>query len=199
MPKMPLHFLFFPGMVFHELSHYFACILCGVKVSKVKLFGSSEAFIEHAKPNAWQAVLITLAPFVFGNIAGFFLFSNAIDLANSLNVLSFVFFWLGFSLALFSFPSKQDAINAFSSFIDFYKESVFGKTGLLEKLFWIVLFPFLFAPLVLLLGTMAAFDYSIGLRFLWAIVLFVFSFDKALLASILSATIGFFVQLVSAI
>ena len=44
--------LFFPGVVFHELSHYIACLAVGVKVQSVKLFGASEAFVEHGPAGA---------------------------------------------------------------------------------------------------------------------------------------------------
>ncbi len=186
MPELPLHFVFFPGMIVHELSHYVACELLGVKVSKVKLFGSKEAFVEHAKPNPWQAVVITLAPFFLCNFFAFLLFVSALEQLNALNPVSIILFWLAFSLALFSFPSSQDATNSFGSFIDFYNSRIFGKTSLLLKLFWIILFPFFFVPLVLVLGTMLVFDYSVILRFVWAIILLVFSIDQSFLPGVVS-------------
>lgn len=187
MAEIPLHFLFFPGMIFHELSHYLACAFIGVKVSKVKLFGTEEAFVEHAKPNAWQAVAITIAPFILGSIFAFYFFAYANELAGALNAMAVLVFWLAFSLALFSFPSKHDALNAFNSFIDFYKDRLFGRKPFLDKLLWVIAFPFLFVPLVLVLGTLAAFDYSVLLRFSWAVLMFILSFDQQLLQGAFSA------------
>lgn len=195
MPEIPLHFFFFPGMVFHELSHLIACVLFGVRVSKVKFFGTEEAFVEHAKPNAWQSVLITIAPFILGNAVAFYLFIYANELSGAFNAFSVLFYWLGFSLAIFSFPSRQDATNAFGSFLDFYKGALFGGRPLLDKLLWLLAFPFLFVPLVLLLGTMVAFDYSILLRFLWAALFFFFSFEPLLLPGLVSWAMQFFLRL----
>ena len=197
MPEIPLNFLFFPGMVVHELSHFLACEFLGVKVSKLKLFGTKEAFVEHAKPNAWQSVAITLAPFFLCNLFAFMLFNYANALAGAQNIVSIIALWLALSFAIFSFPSKQDALNAFNSFIDFYKEKIFGKDGLPEKLLWLVAFPFLFVPLVMVLGTMAAFDYSVVLRFIWAVAVFVFSFEPQFLQSAVSSISAALVQLFS--
>lgn len=199
MPDLPVHFVFFPGMIFHELSHWIACLLLGVRVSKVKLFGSSEAFVEHAKPNAWQSVLITIAPFVLCNVLAFQFFLYGLDFASTMNLFAIVFLWFAFSLAIFSFPSKHDALNAFGSFLDFYKKNIFGRASITSKLFWIIAFPFLFIPLVLLLGTMAAFDYSVILRFAWAIVVFAFAFDVPLLNSVLSAIASAGMQIISSL
>lgn len=185
--SISLNLLFFPGMILHEFSHFVACAFLGVKVSRLKLFGVKEAFVEHAKPNAWQSVAITLAPFFLCNLLSFLLFNYANELVGAQNILSILAYWLALSLALFSFPSKQDALNAFNSFIDFYKEKLFGKDSLLEKLIWLAAFPFLFVPLVLVLGTMLAFDYSVSLRFIWAVAIFVFSFEPQLLQSIVSS------------
>ncbi len=197
MIEIPLNLLFFPGMILHELSHFLACVFLGVKVSKLKLFGTKEAFVEHAKPNAWQSVAITLAPFFLCNLLSFMLFNYANELASAQNIFSVFAYWLALSFAIFSFPSKQDALNAFNSFIDFYKEKIFGKDGLPEKLLWLVAFPFLFVPLVLVLGTMVAFDYSVSLRFIWAVAVFVFSFEPQFLQSAVSSISTALLQFVS--
>ena len=169
--------VFFPGVIFHELSHLIACWCFGVKVRKIKLFGTKEAFVEHDKPNAWQSLGITIAPFILGNIFSFALFFSAKDLFVGASGMAIVFCWFGFSLALFSFPSEQDAMNAFGSFTGFYKNALFGKKSVLPKLLWLLLLPFIFVPLFLLLGFFLVFDRFLALRVVWMVAVFFFSFN----------------------
>jgi len=169
--------VFFPGIVFHELSHVIACGLCGVSVSQVKWFGTDEAYVQHAKPNAWQGLVISIAPFLLGNLIGIALLQSAQNLVSSDVLLSIVLVWLGISLVLYSFPSKQDASNAFSSFTDFYKRHVIDKGSLLTRLVWLLTFPIFFVPVVIILGFILLFDAAFILRILWVIAVVAFSMN----------------------
>ena len=139
--------LLFLGVIFHEISHLLACLAFGVKVFRVKLLGD-EAFVEHEKPNAWQSVVISLAPFLLGNIVSFLLAKTAFALVQNAVLAAVLFFWLSISLAYHSFPSGQDAKNAFESVFSFYAKKARQKEkSVATKILWVATFPFVFAPL----------------------------------------------------
>ena len=188
--------VFFPGMILHELSHYLACIFLNVRVHRVKLFDVQSAFVVHEKPNAWKAVLITLAPFFLNTFLGLEIFGIAFGFLDSNFLFSLFFLWLGVSLIYFSFPSLQDAKNAFDSSIEFYDDRIFKKGSLLQKIFWLFTFPFIFIPLILILAVMLAFHFSFALRILWIIFILFFSFDPSsalgIVSSLNNAIAGFF-------
>ena len=74
----PAFWLSAPGTVLHELSHYLACLLTGVKVEKLVLFSPQAAeggkytlgYLRHQTPGFWGRLLIGPAPF-FG-VSGVF-------------------------------------------------------------------------------------------------------------------------------
>ncbi len=169
--------LFFPGVVFHELSHVIACTLTGVKIQKVKWFGTDEAFVQHDKPNAWQGLLITVAPFVLGSIIGFQLLLFGHAMLSAWSPTALLVYWFALSVLLYSFPSKQDALNAFNAFSDFYRRRVLEKGPLLERLVWMLSFPFFFVPVILILGFILLFDTAFVLRFLWVAAILIISFS----------------------
>lgn len=175
---MKANILFFPGMIFHEFSHMLACFLVGVKVKKVKFFGLNEAYVVHENPDALRSIIITLAPFILGNWIAFYFFTSSFDqLANS-NPLGFIFLWLGFSLAHYSFPSFQDAKNTFNSFKDFYAFRLI-KGNLLVRLIVLISIPFVFVPLFIILSVMLLFNYFYFLRLLWIAFIFLLSFNQS--------------------
>ncbi|MBS3062134.1 MAG: M50 family metallopeptidase [Candidatus Diapherotrites archaeon] len=165
LPTDPI--IFFPGIVFHEFSHVIACYLTGVAVHHVKWFGTDEAYVSHAKPNAWQGLIIAIAPFLLGNLIGISLLQFGHVLAAQLSVVSLLVYWFGFSLVLYSFPSKQDALNAFNAFTDFYKRRVLEKGDMATRFFWLLTFPVFFVPIIVILGLILLFDTAFVLRILW--------------------------------
>ncbi len=169
MNKEPI--VFFPGIVFHELSHVLACHLTGVKVRNVKWFGVDEAYVQHDKPRALQGLFISIAPFLFGNFLGFELFLFGHELVTKASVFAIPIYWFAFSLLLYSFPSKQDAMNAFDSFVSFYKKKVIEKGSLVTRLLWALTFPVFFVPVILILGFILLFDSAFILRILWVFTL----------------------------
>jgi len=175
---MKANFLFFPGMIFHEFSHLIACYLVGVKVKKVKFFGLNEAYVIHENPDALKSIIITIAPFVLGNLIAFYFFTSSFNQLTSSNPIGFIFLWLGFSLAHYSFPSSQDAKNTFNSFKDFYSFRLI-KGNMLSRLIVLISIPFVFVPLFICLGLMLLFNYFYFLRLLWIAFVFLFSFNQS--------------------
>jgi hypothetical protein len=68
-----LYLLVFPGTVIHELSHYLACILTGVRVKEVRLFSPQKdgtlGWIKSEQADPLRRTIIALAPFVGGSLA----------------------------------------------------------------------------------------------------------------------------------
>ncbi len=42
--------LLFPGIVIHEISHLFGCLITGAKVKEIKLFSLKGGYVKHRKP-----------------------------------------------------------------------------------------------------------------------------------------------------
>jgi hypothetical protein len=189
---MKYNIVFFPGMIFHELSHLLACLIFGVKVRKVKFFGLREAYVIHERPNAWQSAFISLAPFLLGNLMAFYFFSYAFNLLFFYNPFGFLFLWLAFSFAHYSFPSDHDARNIFDSFKRFYLFNL-TKRNLLVKILLLASIPFVFFPLSVLLALMLLFNSSYKLRLLWVLFVFFAAFNQDY-AFQLIASFVFFVQ-----
>ena len=146
--KFSFSHVFFPGIVFHELSHFIACLLVGVNVKEVKLFDSEEAYVMHDLPkHAWQSVIISIAPFFIGTILGLEILLFAFESVSKILLLSALLYWLGFSIILFSFPSKTDAMNTFNSVAASLKKRIL-KGSILSRLAWLVLLPFLFFRII---------------------------------------------------
>ena len=161
--------LLFPGVIFHELAHYLACVIFGVKVFSTRLFDSREAFVQHAKPNAWQAIGISIAPFALNNILAAWLLFLANDFVAAANPAAIVFYWLAVSLAFHSFPSDTDAMNAFNA----TKESCLNhlKAGSIPKrIAWLALTPIIFLPTLFLTGLLLLFDKSAFLKIAWVFI-----------------------------
>lgn len=158
---------FFPGMVLHEFAHVLGCLLTGIKIHEVKWFGTTEAFVKHDKPGALSGIIISLAPFVLSNALGFWFLNQAFHSTGDF-VFSIVFLWLGLSALLFAFPSRQDAENTFNAVYDSFQRKI-GSGPLLARLLWLITVPFVFIPLVLLLGFLLLFDYAFFLRVGWIV------------------------------
>ncbi len=158
--------LLFPGVIFHELAHYLACVIFGVKVFSTRLFDSQEAFIQHAKPNTWQAFAISIAPFAMNNLLAVWLLSLANDFVLLLNPLAIVLYWLAISLAFHSFPSDTDAMNAFNAAKDSCLNHLRrGSTPM--RITWLALTPIIFLPTLFLTGLLLLFDKSTFLKAAW--------------------------------
>ncbi len=123
------YYFLIPGIVIHELSHLFACLLTGAKVHKVKLFSKEGGYVKHSKSKipVLGDVIISFAPIVGAILSVFiihFLLNFPIIRANFniielLNLIQTWQFWLGFYLIASIFisltPSAQDVKNSFAS------------------------------------------------------------------------------------
>ncbi|MDD5147997.1 MAG: M50 family metallopeptidase [Candidatus ainarchaeum sp.] len=181
----PFQQVFFPGIVFHELSHYLACVLVGVNVKEVKLFDPEEAFVRHGIPRAWQSPIISIAPFVIGTILGLELLVFAAQSFARMLPVSILFYWLGFSIILFSFPSKVDAMNTFNIVTASLKKRIVHGS-IASRFLWLLVSPLIFFPIVFLSGFFLLFDASSILRFAWTIFLFVLSINSGFLSGTLA-------------
>jgi hypothetical protein len=159
--------LFLPGMIVHEFSHVLGCLLTGVKIHSVKWVGADEAFVQHDKPRASAGLVISLAPFVVGNLLGFWLLQQSVSWLGSDVGIGLLFLWFGVSIILLSFPSKQDAENTLVAFKDSYQKKIFGSNPLFSRFAWLVSVPFVFIPLLLVLGVFLLFNSFFLLRLGW--------------------------------
>ncbi|MCD6414539.1 MAG: hypothetical protein J7L23_02835 [Candidatus Diapherotrites archaeon] len=169
-----IEFAFFPGVLFHEFSHMLACLFVGAKVTRIG-FRS----VTHHRTGPWRGFFISFAPFLFGSLTAILLLwvaqtglkhwfaLDSLGLATML-----IFYWLGFSIAVFCFPSEKDARNAMGILFEFYLDSLLLKEGWLKWLFCVVTLIPIFAPMAFLASLMLFFSRVKGLGLLWAILLF---------------------------
>ena len=128
----------FPGVIIHELSHLFACLITLAKVEEVKLFSLSGGFVKHKKsklPIIGEPI-ISLFPVIGGTISLFIIFFlfgiNLPDLRFNLNFilesrdlflsewrnLSFwILIYLSTSIIISIIPSKKDLKNSLSGLL----------------------------------------------------------------------------------
>lgn len=169
-----IEILFFPGVLFHEFSHFISCILVRAKVTRVR-FKS----VTHIKTGPWKGFIISFAPFLLGNLASILLFwvgHKGLKYSFALPQLEFlsvgVFFWLGFSIATFCFPSETDARNAMNTLFEFYLNSLSFKGGWIKWLFCLLTLIPIFTPMAVIAAFMLFFSRIEGLGLLWGILLF---------------------------
>ena len=132
-----------PGVILHELSHAFLCLLTGASITKLSFFEKNGGHVEHRPPKIpiIGQVLISLAPFVVGAVVIYFLskllglsniniVSGEISRSNFINFLSYTFqnvnfhsvkniviIYLVLSIAVTMTPSGQDLRNTLSSLV----------------------------------------------------------------------------------
>ncbi|HUE76096.1 MAG TPA: hypothetical protein VMP10_04640 [Chloroflexota bacterium] len=115
-----------PGIVVHELAHYYFCLLAGARVHEVVFFrfGHPAGYVVHSAPRRFTAhLLISVGPLLVNSLLALLLFTLArvtyLDVATStllehhwseLAHLAVVA-WLGLSVALQALPSSGDATS----------------------------------------------------------------------------------------
>jgi hypothetical protein len=105
----------FPGIILHEWAHKFLCDRTNVPVYKTCYFrlGNPAGYVIHGPVDSyWKIFLIAIAPYLVNTLAAILLFLVAIN--TSLGATNYVFYWLGISIAIHSFPSSEDADNLWS-------------------------------------------------------------------------------------
>ncbi len=114
-PGFIIAMLTFPGVIVHELAHQFFCWLLKVPVFRVCYFrvGNPSGFVIHEHPHSpWKSLLIGYGPLLVNSIAGTFIAFPAVLALSDFNHATWVdglLVWLGFSIAMHSFPSTGDA------------------------------------------------------------------------------------------
>lgn len=98
--------IMFPGVLFHELAHYLACLLVGVKVTRFNVsIRHQSGFVQHTVPNSiTKSIFIAIAPGLLALLAAFLLIQYYSP-SNYLDLLKYV---LIFIILYNSFPSKED-------------------------------------------------------------------------------------------
>lgn len=103
--------IFFPGVVFHELSHYLASKLAGVRVIAYKLWHPKVAWVKSETViMSFNDVFISFAPLLFGSVVASILLISLYNspFLSSDPLLFFFVLWLAVSIALMAPMSKQD-------------------------------------------------------------------------------------------
>ena len=132
-----------PGIILHELSHALLCFFTGAKINSISFFDKNGGSVQHkpSKIPILGPILISVAPFIFGAAAIYFLsrkigmsapnlaavdiskegiiafFRLALTSFNFKDILTLVIFYLILSFSVTMVPSFQDLRNMFLSLL----------------------------------------------------------------------------------
>ena len=116
---MFLELLFYPGVIIHEFTHFLACVLLGVKVTKIK-FGLKESFVQHHDVHDWKTIIIAIAPFLLSNIIAVLGIWYAVEFRPEFYIFAIIL-WLAVTVVFQSIPSKKDIENVDSKIGSIYR------------------------------------------------------------------------------
>lgn len=109
-------FIFFPGTVIHELSHFIVAILLFLKVRDIHVFPQWEGQqlklgrVYYEKKDVVRSIIVGIAPIIVGLLLFWWLFS--LQLFQSSNIiLKIIVSWFIFILSTTMFSSRQDLID----------------------------------------------------------------------------------------
>ncbi len=109
-------FIFFPGTVIHELSHFVMAVILFLKVRDIHVFPQWEGrylklgSVYYEKKDVLRSVIVGIAPVIVGLLLFWWLFS--LQIFESSNIfLKITVGWLVFILSTTMFSSKQDLID----------------------------------------------------------------------------------------
>lgn len=111
-----LSFLYLPGTILHELSHFFAATILFLKVREVKILPEFEknyiklGKVIYEKKDFVRGFLVGIAP-LFGAILFFYLVSFFRLFPSQNQILNLFFFYLIFTVSSTMFSSKQDLVD----------------------------------------------------------------------------------------
>lgn len=111
----------FPGVIVHELAHQFFCRILKIPVFKVCYFriGNPCGYVIHESPQSpWASLLVGVGPLFVNTGIGFLVAFPSILGALKFHEAGWIdafLIWLGFSIAMHSFPSGGDAANIWKS------------------------------------------------------------------------------------
>jgi hypothetical protein len=107
----------FPGVIIHEAGHLFFCKLFKLQVYNVCFFqfGNPAGYVIHEKTENFTALFfVSMGPF-FANTLLCAVFCTAAFLPvwelKVDDLLAYFFYWLGLSIGMHAFPSKDDLSN----------------------------------------------------------------------------------------
>lgn len=110
-----LAFLFLPGTVIHELSHFLMATLLFVKTGKIEILPKIDkdeitlGSVEIQKTDIFRRMIIGTAPFIFGNTIIFILLSYLTANTSIIQTLSiFITGYVVFQIGNTMFSSKKD-------------------------------------------------------------------------------------------
>ena len=118
---------YMPGVIIHELSHHFFCIIFNAKVKDVCYynFRNSSGYVLHERPkHLYQDVLIATAPFFLNSlIGGLIAYPTIINKLSilgitSLNWQDFFHLIISISIGMNAIPSKSDGLSIWSYISD---------------------------------------------------------------------------------
>ena len=116
-PGVVIAILTFPGVIAHEVAHLLFCRLRRVAVLDACFFrfGNPTGYVIHEPiTNFTTAFLVAVGPFLVNSLLCIAICLPAfvpLRVFNQPDVLAFVLFWLGISIGMHAFPSKQDALS----------------------------------------------------------------------------------------
>jgi hypothetical protein len=125
-PGFIIALLTFPGIIVHEFAHKLFCQWTRTRVLEVCYFrfGNPAGFVVHENPTSvWKHILIDIGPFFINTFFGFVigLLLNPLRASayrSHSGYASFFLYlisWIGFSIAMNSFPSIGDAMSIWSA------------------------------------------------------------------------------------
>lgn len=153
----------FPGVILHELSHLFACIITLAKVKKVKLFSMKGGYVLHKKPKLplIGSPIISFFPVLGGvffllfiyRVSGinlpdpevsvdFFIQVRDLFLNNWQNYIFWAVVYLSVSIIITMTPSKKDFKNSIFNLVVIFLLLIFlielGILGALPGSTWLI-------------------------------------------------------------
>ncbi len=116
-PGPVIALLTFPGVIVHETGHFFFCRLFRLGVFDVCFFrfGNPAGYVIHERTDNFKALFfVSMGPF-FVNTLLCMVFCTAAFLPvwelKMQDPLAYFFYWLGLSIGMHAFPSKDDLSN----------------------------------------------------------------------------------------
>jgi hypothetical protein len=109
--------LTFPGVIVHETGHLFFCRLFRLAVYDVCFFrfGNPAGYVIHERTDNFTAsFFVSMGPFFVNTLLCMVFCTAAFLPVWELKVqdpLAYVFYWLGLSIGMHAFPSKEDLSN----------------------------------------------------------------------------------------
>ena len=154
-------YVFFPGLIFHELSHLVAAKIAGVRILESQLWGKHGAYVVIESPKkSFNSIFVAMAPLVFGSLASALLFNVSISIGftGAEFFPAAILFWLALSIGMWSPVSVVDWATVVFALNKSYltrKRSASFLTRLVAYFYW----PLYYASL-LILGTGIVFHFA---------------------------------------